>query len=963
MKGLSMTLRLPAFAIAAALALAAGSAAVSQLRPATAAPATTAAPWPQQASDLPADRDVRFGTLPNGMRYAIRRNATPPHQTSLRLRIDAGSLHEEDDQRGLAHFLEHMAFNGSAHVPEGEFVRRLERLGLRFGADTNASTDFTQTIYKLDLPESGAATIDEGLFLLREVADEATLAADAINRERGIIQSEERTRYSPAYRIFLDEIAYLLPGQRLPNRIPIGTPEVIANVQRDRFLAFYNAYYRPERATLVAVGDFNVDEMEAKIRARFSSWRGEGAAGRDPGPVTIPPRTTQAHVFVEPGGPSRVALAWVRAPDLRPDTSAHRTERLIDQLAFAILNERLERIAATQSPAPYISAGGGRGEIADSAAITQLSAVVQAGEWRRGLAVMETEQRRLVAHGVTAAEVAREIDEMRTRLTAAVAGAATRQTAGLAEGLVASVDGNDVFVAPADNLRLFEQVAAGLTPERVNQAARRLFAGEPILYMTSTTPVEGGDATLLAAYREAHAMPVAASEVRQAAAWPYGQFGAPGAVADRRELPAEIGATAVRFANGVRLTVKKTDFADNQVMVSVRFGNGSLDLPAQGRNPAWALGPGFTTGGVGRMTYEDMREALTTRVFGVGLSVNEDAFQLSGSTRPEDLATQMQVLAAYLTDPGWREGAWNRFRSLSGTIHDQFASTPGGVFARDTGGLLRGGDRRFALASREEMAASSVADARAVLDGPLANAPIEVIIVGDIDVEEAIRQTAATFGALPPRADAPRRTDRIRFPAGTAEPLSFTHRGRADQGLAYIAWPTQGFYDDVRRARALNVLAAVFQLRLIQKIREEQGTTYSPQAGHNPSEAYPGYGSLSARIEARPEALAGFLRDAESIAADLRDNVIDADELQRARRPQVEGIVRARAGNSWWLDSLEGIQTDPRVAPKILGQVADYEAVTPADLQRAARTFLLPGRAWKAIVVPEAPVAPAAPAN
>ncbi|MEA3029115.1 MAG: zinc protease [Sphingomonadales bacterium] len=960
MKGLSMTLRLPAFAFAAALALAAGSAAISQQRPAAAASAPAAAPWPQQASDLPADRDVRFGTLPNGMRYAIRRNATPPHQTSLRLRIGAGSLQEEDDQRGLAHFLEHMAFNGSTHVAEGEFVRRLERLGLRFGADTNASTDFTQTIYKLDLPESAAATIDEGLFLLREVADEATLAADAINRERGIIQSEERTRYSPAYRIFLDEISYLLPGQRLPDRIPIGAPEVIANARRDRFLAFYNAYYRPERATLVAVGDFNVDEMEAKIRARFSSWRGEGAAGRDPAPSTIPARTTQAHVFVEPGGPSRVELAWVRPPDLRPDTSAHRTERLIDQLAFAILNERLERIAATQSPAPYISAGGGRGEIADSVAITQVAAVVQAGEWRRGLTVIETEQRRLVEHGVTAAEIAREIDEIRTGLTAAVAGAATRQTAGLAEGLVASVERNDVFVAPADNLRLFEQAAPGLTPERVNEAARRLFAGEPILYMTSTTPVEGGDATLLAAYRETRAAPVGAGEVRQAAAWPYSGFGTPGTVAERHELAAEIGATAVRFANGVRLTVKKTDFADNQVMVSVRFGNGTLDLPAQGRNPAWALGPAFTTGGVGRMTYEDMREALTAHVYGVGLGINEDAFQLSGTTRPEDLPTQMQVLAAYLTDPGWREAAWNRFRALSGTIHDQFASTPGGVFARDASGLLRNGDRRFAFPGREEMAASVVADGRAVLDGPLANAPIEVIIVGDVDVEDAIRQTAATFGALPPRADAQRRADQVRFPAGTAEPLRFTHRGRADQGLAYIAWPTQGFYDDVRQARALNVLASVFQLRLIQKIREEQGTTYSPQAAHNPSEAYAGYGSLAARIEARPEALAGFLRDAEGIAADLRDHAIDADELQRARRPQVESIVRARAGNAWWLDSLEGVQTDARVAPKIRSQIADYEAVTPADLQRVARAFLLPGRAWKAIVVPEAP--PAAPA-
>ena len=174
-------------------------------------------------------------------------------------RIDAGSLEEADDQRGLAHFIEHMAFNGSTHVAEGEFVHRLERLGLRFGADTNAGTEFTQTVYKLDLPESDPAKLDEAMFLLREVAGEVSFAPAAIDRERGIIQSEERTRATPGYRIFVDQLSYLLRGQLVPQRIPIGIPEVIANARRARFAAFYDAYYRPERATLIAAGDFDLD--------------------------------------------------------------------------------------------------------------------------------------------------------------------------------------------------------------------------------------------------------------------------------------------------------------------------------------------------------------------------------------------------------------------------------------------------------------------------------------------------------------------------------------------------------------------------------------------------------------------------------------------------------------------------------------------------------------------------------
>jgi zinc protease len=953
-----MRLRLPIFALAASLVLA-GSPAVSQPRPAQPAPAPAAHAWAQAASDLPADPDVRYGILPNGMRYALRHNATPPHQTSLRLRIDSGSLEERDDQRGLAHFIEHMAFNGSTHVAEGEFVHRLERLGLRFGADTNASTEFTQTVYKLDLPESEAASVDEGLFLLREVAGEVSFAPAAIDRERGIIQSEERSRAGPQYRIFVDQMNYLLRGQLLPSRLPIGIPEVIATAQRARFAAYYEAYYRPERATLIAVGDFNLDEMEAKIRARFGDWHGRGAAGPDPDLGAVAPRRTETHLVIEPGGPAQVALIWVRPPDLRPDVRAHRAEQLADGLAFQILNRRLERIAANRTPAPYVGAQSGRFQLAHSADIIQLGAIVQPGQWQPALGVIETEQRRLVDRGVTAAELGREIIQVRTALTAAVAGAATRQSSGLADGLVTAVDQDDVFVAPADNLRLFEASVAGLTPERINQSARALFAGEPILYMTSPTAVEGGEGALLAAYRASLAVPVPAATVEQAQTWPYTRFGNPGTVAERHDLPADIGATAIRFANGVRLTVKHTDFADNQVLVAVRFGHGQLALPTNRPNPGWALGPSLTAGGLGRITFEAMQEALNSRVYGAALGIDEDAFTFSGTTRPQDLGVQMQVLAAYFTDPGWRPTGWNRLRALSGTIHDQLASTPGGVFNRDAGPLLHNGDNRWSLPTREQMAASGIADARAVLDDPLAHSPIEVIVVGDISVDDAIRETAATFGALPPRADAAAPADLIRFPAGTARPVRLTHRGRADQGLAFIGWPTQGFYDDPREARALSLLASVYQLRLIQKIREEQGTTYSPNGYHRPSEAFRGYGMFAGQIEARPEALAGFLRDAEGIAANLRDRPVAADEMQRARLPLIEGLQRARHGNAWWLDGLEDIQTNSQVAATIENQLADYNSLTPADLQRAARRFLLPGRAWKLVIVPEA--APAAP--
>jgi zinc protease len=941
--------RLSLIALAAALAAAAGTVAYAQ-----------ATPWPQAGSDLTPDPDVRFGTLPNGMRYAIRRNATPPGQASMRLRIDAGSLHEAEDQRGLAHFIEHMAFNGTTHLPENEFIHRLERHGLRFGPDTNASTDFRQTVYKLDLPQSNAETIDTAFYLLREVASEIAFAPAAIEGERSVIHAEERTRAGPQLRIVMDQLGYLMRGQRLPTRFPLGTAQVISTAQRERFTAFYNAYYRPERATLIVVGDVDPAAMETQIRARFGDWRGRGAAGRDPDLGAVAARRTEARVFVEAGGPSQVNLAWVRPADLRPDTRAVRSERLIGQLALAVLNRRLERIAATQAPSPFVVGRAIRQELAETADWVQLVAVTRPGEWRGGLGVLDTEQRRLVEHGVTAAELAREITEIRTALTAQAAGARTRPSAALSEALTGAVDQDDVFIAPAESLRLFEGAVAALTPAQVQQSARTLFAGEPVVYLTSPTAVEGGDAALLAAYRQAHAAPVAAAAAHQAQAWPYTSFGTPGTVAERRELPDGIGATAVRFANGVRLTVKRTDFTDDQVLVAVRFGNGLRGLAPGQPASVWAMSPALTSGGLGRMSFEDLQEALSARQYGAAFGAGEDAFQLTGQTRPEDFATQMQVLAAYVTDPGWRPTGFDRIRAIGGTLHDQLASTPAGVFARDARVLLHNGERRWGMPTREEMAATTLADIRAVLDPALARGPIEVIVVGDIAVDEAIAQVAATFGALPARADTPVPQALTRFPAGTAEPVRLTHGGRADQALGFIGWPTTGFYADQRQARALAALADVFQLRLLQKIREEQGTTYSPQAGHAASETFADYGLFSGQIEARPEALAGFLRDAEAIAANLRDEPIGADEIQRAIRPRIEGLQRQRRENGWWLSELAGIQSDPRVGLAITSGPSDYQALAAADLQRVARQFLLPGRAWKLVIVPrEGAAAPA----
>jgi zinc protease len=251
------------------------------------------------------------------------------------------------------------------------------------------------------------------------------------------------------------------------------------------------------------------------------------------------------------------------------------------------------------------------------------------------------------------------------------------------------------------------------------------------------------------------------------------------------------------------------------------------------------------------------------------------------------------------------------------------------------------------------MESSRIDQARALLAEPMNADPLEVIVVGDISVDEAIRQTAVTFGALPPRSAARAAPPPLTFPAGGTETVTLTHKGREDQGIGFIGWRTQGFHADPATARTLDLLGAVYQLRLNDRFREAEGVTYSPQAGHSASDVFDGFGYFFGRIEAAPADLPRFFGAAQEIADSLRDRPVTDDELVRARRPLLEQIQRVRAGNEWWLGELGDLGRDPRVPRAIETQVSDLQAVTPASLQAAARRFLRPDAAYRLVVVPE----------
>jgi zinc protease len=910
--------------------------------------------WPQASTDIKSDPQVRFGILPNGLRYAIQHNATPPGQASFRMHYDAGSMEETDAQQGLAHFLEHLTFDGSKRVPDGEMIKILQRLGLAFGADTNASTSWDETIYQLDLPHSDDETVDTALMLLREGASELTLSNEAMDKERGVVLSEERLRDTPTLRVYKGGLDFFLKGQLASRRLPIGKVDIIKSAGHDLVAQYYAHYYRPERATLVAVGDFDVDAMEAKIKAKFSDWKAQGPDGPEPDVGQIEKRGPSTSLLVEPGAPLSIQMEWLNPPDQSKDTEAKRQRKLIEGLGLAVLNRRLERLSRSASP-PFITAQSYKGDEFHSAEVTALQLSAQPDAWRQALAAADREERQLVKFGVSQAELDREIAEWRVQLQSAAAQAPTRRTPQVANDIVQTLDDDEVYTSPAEDLTMFEAAVKGLTAEQVNRALPQVFGGQgPLVFMSSPKPIDGGEPTLAKAYAEVHSSAVEAPTMLTAKAWPYANFGKSGKVVDQKALD-DLGTTLVRFQNGVRLTVKPTDFRKDQVLVRVRIGHGELDLPNDRPTAGWAAHGSFVEGGLKGLSTEQMEQVLASNIYGAEFSTADDAFVLQGATRPADLGIQMQVLAAYATDPGYRPEAFQRVRTYTATLLDQLEATPGGVINRDLSRLIHGGDLRYGFPTRDQVAAARPEDLKALLQPRLGFGPVDVTIVGDIPVDKAIALTASTFGALPARPDAAAKPAArlVSMPRAGAAPVVLTHKGRADQAVAYAAWPTNDFYADPQMARTVRVMAQVIENRLIDDLRKSAGETYSPQAGADASLVYPKFGYLSAAVEIPPARMGDFYADLTKIAEDLRTNTVSADELERAKKPLIEALQRSRATNGYWLEQLSDVQAQPRKLDAVRTVVQSLQKVDAGMIREAARTYLQDARLWKLEVQPQ----------
>ncbi|PTY05472.1 peptidase M16 [Opitutaceae bacterium EW11] len=930
--------------------------------------AATAQPTPRpifghEESDLKPDSRVRFGTLPNGLRYAVLENHEPKQRASLRLLVTSGSLEEEDNQRGLAHFLEHMAFNGSTHYPPGTMVEYFQRLGMSFGGDTNAYTSFDHTVYMLELPNTNAPTLEEGFRVFGDYAGGLLLPEDQIQKERGIILSEKRARDSVQYRQSVAEFDFLLGSTRIPQRMPIGLEKVIETADRGRFVSLYDRWYRPERMAVIAVGDFDGAAVEAQIKASLSGVQARSPAAADPSLGQLARfEGLRTNYHYEAEAPATdISIQTIIPYSHERDTSERRLRLLPRDLALAMLNRRFE-ILAKKEGAPFIRASASANPSMDFFLNASIDVSCKPEQWAAALRVGEQELRRALQYGFDPGELREATADTINALEQAVKTAPTRRSEDIAGELIHGFLTGSVFTTPEADVALYRPALEKVTPEECAAALRAAFAapGRYVSVMGNAKLADKPEPVqqIRAAFEASTAEKLTQNEAIADAKFAYTDFGPPGAIASLKHVE-DLDLDLITFANGVRLNLKKTPFEAGQIQVQARVGAGQLVEPRSKPGLSFFSSAVFTAGGLGKHSIDDLQRILAGKTLGVGFHAGNDALVLSGTTNQTDLLLQLQLLAAFLTDPGYRPESLRLAQKRFEPMYQQLQHTPSGPLQLEVPRILASGDPRFGIPQKPELMARTLEEEKAWLTPQFAQGPVEIAIVGDIDPEKTVEAAAQTFGALPKREPKPAYEEerRVAIPSPAIE-KEFRVPTEIPKGVVAVYWPTTDARD-VKRARRLNLLANVVSDRLRVQVREKLGESYSPEAASATDDTYRNYGFLFAYVTIDPAKAKEVVDTVLTIGDDIVKHGITDDEFDRARKPLLTALRESARTNAYWLSAvLSSAQEEPQRLDWARSRYADTESMKKEEVEALAREYLGTQRAFRFVVIPESHAEP-----
>jgi zinc protease len=915
---------------------------------------------PPGSSALPADTAVHAGKLANGLRYWVRHNNYPEHRLELRLVVRAGSILEDNDQRGLAHFIEHMGFNGTTHFAKNDLQKYLESIGVKYGADLNANTGFDETEYILPVPSDKPELVSRAFDILQDWAMGDRFAPPEVADERGVIMGEWRSGLGAGSRERDKEFPVLFQGSKYAVRLPIGDTGIIERATAAPLKRFYHDWYRPDLMAVIAVGDYPVDSIVALIRNRFGAMKNPvPARPRVAVPIPTIPGTRVA-VITDPEETNESVELLIRRPPVRYQTEADERRVLINSLVGSIARQRMSELAR-KPDAPFVDAEFGSSGFIRDLQIFAVSASAKEGKSAAAFEATLRELRRLDEHGVLPAELERaKASLLRGRESAAAETGKTESSVFVGPYQAAFLNGN-VIVSAQARYALAQRIVPAITIDEVDAAIREASRGNDrfiaVVAPDNARPTLPTRDTLLAilARTDTATLPAWVETTVNTALVPHPPT--PGRIVSETTY-ADIGVTDWHLSNGVRVLIKPTDFKADEVQIAGESAGGLSLAPDDAVIEAALASFIVQQSGIGDFDAPSLRKRLAGKIANVRAQVDETSAGFAGGASPRDLETAFQLLWLTATAPRLDTAAVAALKNQFHTMLQQRDAAPESAF----------GDTVTITMGRNSPRVQPVTAARIDKLDPQRSLALyrewfrdfgeaTFLIVGNVSLDSLRPLVSQWLGGLPATG--------VKHAWRDVEPLppegvitKVVRKGKAPVATQVIAFTGATEPGGPETEIVAAAAAQILQERLMDKLREAMGATYGVDVNSSISRVpHKGYSTVI-DFKSAPQQVDTLWQAAQEIITAFRKDGPTKDELQKfveQTRREVEVGVKT---NDWWLGQLQNyaMPDAPRFG-RPMSEMLDWskrlDALTPAIVQDAAKRYLDPANVARFVLLPE----------
>ncbi|MCG8331636.1 MAG: insulinase family protein [Chitinophagales bacterium] len=907
---------------------------------------------------LPIDPDVRIGTLPNGLKYYIQANKKPEDRAALRLVIHAGSINEDEDQLGLAHFVEHMAFNGTAHFEKNELINYLEKTGTRFGADLNAYTSFEETVYKIDARTDSLALLEKGLLILEDWASGLTFDPEEIDKERGVVLSEWRTGLSPDQRMQQEYFPVIYHNSRFANRLPIGSPKIIEEADYATIRRFYEDWYRPDLMAVVAVGDFDLDWMEKEIKSRFSKIPSSEKQRPHPSIEVPSHEETLFSIVSDKEAPfTRVRIMYKhKGKDIgnKQDYRQHLAHLLYNRM----LNARMQELQLQANP-PFTFAYSGFGSnIGDMAAYTTY-AFVKEGQALKGIGAVLEETYRAMQHGFLQSELDRQKTAMLEGARRALKEAGKIPSNSLSRRYVGHFLNDNPIPSPQQQYELYQELLPTIRLSDINPLPKEwLTEDNRVIIVTGPEGEEGElpNKEELISLINTIAASTYQPYVDQVNDAPLMTDFPPQTLIQSSKSMGGIEVDQLKLQNGVTVYLKPTDFQNDEIIMSAFSPGGHSLYSDQEFSSASAADIIANQSGLSTFTFTELEKKLTGKKVSVAPYISELNEGLSANCSPEELETLFQLIYLYFTEPRFDSTALASYQSRQTTIYENILDNPYYYFANEKLKIKYDNHPRRAITTVDDIQSMDMSTIKKVYEDRFADASdFTFVFVGNFNKATLYQLAAQYLGNLPTQNREENWKD-IGANLVKGNIQKTYKRGEAPKSIVEMTY--HGSFDDESSNRyKFNTLMAVLRIRLREQMREESSGVYGVQVRGSvlaiPTSRY----MVTISFNAEPERTEELLEIAKEVINSFKTEGPTEDEMEKVRETQRQNHIKGLKENNFWLGQLvyrvKNKEPLENIQLKYLESV--MEGVDALDIQQAARTFFNEENLITLMLLPEAP--------